>query len=174
MKPSLFVFATRIEIPGWRCDQLSESAHAGSDREIAESCQQVLPPYPHDSTHTLLYLQGCVVWEMTVCGIAPPHDGYQGRSPRSCHASATALFTQALGAEQTGLRATNTDARSSSDFWCEIVRLITASWDLQTWSALEATSRHRNTETKSSDTSECEIVRLRSAGQGRHRSTDAQ
>ena len=100
LKPPLFVFATRIEIPGWRCDQLSESAHAGSDREIAESCQQVLPPYPHDSTHTLLYLQGCVVWEMTVCGIAPPHDGYQGRSPRSCHASATALFTQALGADR--------------------------------------------------------------------------
>ena len=43
LEPSLFVFATRIEIPGWRCDQLSESAHAGSDQEIGESCQQVLP-----------------------------------------------------------------------------------------------------------------------------------
>ena len=41
--PSFFVFAARIEIPGERCDQLSESAHAGSVRKIAGSRQQVLP-----------------------------------------------------------------------------------------------------------------------------------
>ena len=40
---SFFVFAARIEIPGERCDQLSESAHAGSVRKIAGSRQQVLP-----------------------------------------------------------------------------------------------------------------------------------
>ena len=110
--PSFFVFAARIEIPGERCDQLSESAHAGSVRKIAGSRQQVLPITP-DSP-----LRGSVVDRC----IARCHlDGYQGR----VLVLATPPHRNVYLGEGRSDQATHKhrDA-TSSDFWCDIVRLI--------------------------------------------------